>query len=116
MIYHIALTRDWDAALASGEYRTSTLGRPLEEDGFVHASFAQQVQGVADAVYSGVREPLVLLTIDEQRLDVPWQVDGVPGSDQGFPHVYGPVEVAAVVMATPLTRDAEGRLELPALT
>ena len=31
----------------------------------------------------------------------------------GFPHVYGPIPVAAVTAAEPLTRDAAGRLVLP---
>jgi uncharacterized protein (DUF952 family) len=66
VIYHLALASEWDAAVEAGEYRTSTLGRSLEEEGFIHASFAEQVRGVADAGYAGVREPLVLLTIDER--------------------------------------------------
>jgi uncharacterized protein (DUF952 family) len=115
VIYHIALASDWQAALTAGEYRVSTLGRTLEDEGFVHASTSAQVRGVADAFYGAVREPLVLLTIDERRLTVPLQWDAVPGSAEPFPHLYGPLDVGAVVLATPLTRDAEGRLELPAL-
>ncbi len=49
VIYHIALESDWDAALEAGEYRTSTLGRTLEDEGFLHASTASQVRDVADA-------------------------------------------------------------------
>jgi uncharacterized protein (DUF952 family) len=115
MIYHIALAKDWDAALEAGEYRTSTLGRTLDEEGFIHAAFAGQVPGVAERYYAQVTEPLVLLTIDETRLDVPWQVEEVAGSEAGFPHVYGPIEVSAVVMNTPLPRGADGRFELPPL-
>src|SRR3712207_7958066 len=53
-----------------------------------------------------VREPLVLLTIDERHLTVPLQWDAVPGRPDPFPHLYGPLDVGAVVLATPLTRDA----------
>jgi uncharacterized protein (DUF952 family) len=115
MIYHLALEPDWQAALAAGEYRVSTLGRTLAEEGFIHASTASQVRGVADAVYADVTEPLILLTIDERRLTVPLQWDAVPGSAEPFPHLYGPLDVAAVVLATPLLRDEQGRLEIPAL-
>ena len=115
MIYHIALQPDWDAAVAAGEYRVSTIGRTLEEEGFIHASTSAQVRGVADAVYGDVREQLVLLTIDERRLTVPLQWDAVEGSPEPFPHLYGPLEVAAVVLETPLLRGEDGRLELPAL-
>ena len=115
MIYHIALASDWQAALQAGDYRVSTLGRTLEQEGFLHASTASQVRGVADAVYAGVQDPLMLLTIDERRVTVPLQWDAVPGAAEPFPHLYGPLDVGAVVLATPLLRDGLGRLEIPAL-
>ena len=115
MIYHLALASDWQAALEAGEYRVSTLGRTLAEEGYIHASAASQVRGVAEAVYAGVEEPLMLLTIDERRLTVPLQWDAVPGAAEPFPHLYGPLDVGAVVLATPLLRDKQGRLEIPAL-
>jgi uncharacterized protein (DUF952 family) len=115
VIYHIALESDWEAALEAGEYRTSTLGRSLDEEGFIHAASSGQVRGVGEAFYADIAEPLVLLTIDERRLTVPLQIDAVAGQADGFPHIYGPLDVAAVVMATPLLRDGQGRLELPDL-
>jgi uncharacterized protein (DUF952 family) len=115
VIYHLALASDWEAALEAGEYRVSTLGRTLEQEGFLHASTASQVRRVADAVYADVREPLMLLSIDERRLTVPLQWDAVPGAAEPFPHLYGPLAVGAVVLATPLLRDGQGRLEIPAL-
>jgi uncharacterized protein (DUF952 family) len=118
VIYHIALEADWESALEAGEYRVSTLGRSLDDEGFLHAAYGNQVRSVAEAFYGDVAEPLVLLTIDERRLTVPLRVDAVPdqeGRADGYPHIYGPLDVAAVVMATPLLRDAQGRLELPDL-
>jgi uncharacterized protein (DUF952 family) len=115
VIYHIALEPDWEAALEAGEYRISTLGRTLADEGFLHAAYGNQVRGVAEAFYSHVSEPLVLLTIDERRLTVPLQVDTIPGQAEGYPHIYGPLDLTAVVMATPLARDGQGRLELPDL-
>jgi len=107
MLYHLALVGDWEAAVAAGEYRVSSLGVTLEQEGFIHTSFAHQVRGVAERHYAGVTEPLVLLHIDEARLAVPWRVDPVPGSPDGFPHVYGPVAVAAVVAVTPVHGPAD---------
>lgn len=108
MLHHLALAADWEAALAAGEYRVSTVGVTLEQEGFVHTSFAHQVRGVADRYYADVAGPLVLLHVDESRLTVPWRVDPVPGSPEGFPHVYGPIVVGAVVAATPVTRLSDG--------
>jgi hypothetical protein len=40
VIYHIATGSDWVQARADGEYTTSTRGRTLAEQGFIHASTA----------------------------------------------------------------------------
>ena len=115
MIYHIAQAKDWDAALEAGEYRVSTIGRTLEDEGFIHTSTSAQVRGVADAFYAGVPEPLVLLAIDERRVTVPLQWDAVEGAAEPFPHLYGPLDVTAVVLETPLLRDGAGTLQIPSL-
>jgi len=99
-IFHIAQVGDWDDALASGGYEVSTLGRSLEEEGFIHASRADQVRGTYDAFYAGRDLDLVLLTIDTDLLDVPWRED--PVADTTFPHLYGPLSPDAVVAVTPL--------------
>jgi uncharacterized protein (DUF952 family) len=96
-LFHVALRRDWEGAQEAGEYRVSTLGRSLDEEGFLHASYAHQWQGVRDAYYAGVTEPLVLLEVDPALLEVP-VVEEVPdGGAEAFPHLYGPLPVAAVV-------------------
>jgi uncharacterized protein (DUF952 family) len=102
-LFHLALRRDWEAAQGAGEYRVSTLGRTLAEEGFLHASYAHQWPGVRDAYYADVTEPLVLLEVDPARLDVP-VVEEVPaGGDEAFPHVYGPLPVAAVIAVRELS-------------
>lgn len=96
-IFHISTLADWEAAVGSGSYTTSTRGRTLAEEGFIHASRADQWEGVRSAFYADVKEPLVLLEIDPDRLDVPVKDEAVPGTDQTFPHVYGPLPVSAVL-------------------
>ena len=101
-VFHVALRRDWEAAQETGEYRVSTLGKTLEQEGFLHASYAHQWAGVRDAFYAGVGEPLVLLEVDPERLAVPVVPERPPGADEEFPHVYGPLPVSAVVAVRPL--------------
>jgi uncharacterized protein (DUF952 family) len=102
-IFHIATAADWRRALDSGSYATSTLGVTLEEEGFIHASRRDQVQGVFDRYYRGAREHLVLLTIDPSRLTgVEVRVEAV--GDDTYPHVYGPINRGAVVEVAPLDR------------
>ena len=63
---------------------------------------ASRSPGVFDRYYPTCGEPLVLLTIDTDRLDVPWREDEV--GDDTFPHIYGPLSPAAVVEVQPLDK------------
>ena len=107
LIYHIALEADWREAQRRGGYRVSTLGRTLEEEGFIHCSDAHQVAPTANAFYAG-RDGLVLLAIDTERLRPELRYESAAGTDQRFPHVYGPLDLDAVVRVTPLTPGPDG--------
>jgi glutathione S-transferase len=113
-IYHLALAADWATARnGDGQYRVSTLGRTLEDVGFIHCSFARQVRGVADAFYRD-RADVVLLTIDRSKVRAPIRVEHVAAANDAFPHIYGPLDVEAVVAVEPLVRRPDGTLALPA--
>ena len=101
-IFHIATAAEWRTALGTGTYTTSTVGRTLAEEGFIHASRRDQVQGVFDRYYRSLGEDLVLLTIDPSRLAAEVRVE--PVGDDTYPHVYGPINRSAVVDAVPLSR------------
>ncbi len=98
-IFHIATLADWKQAEADGTYTTSTYGVTLAEAGFIHAARHEQVRGVLDTHYADVTEPLVVLEIETDLLDVPWRDDDVDGVL--FPHVYGPLTTQAVVRWRP---------------
>jgi len=100
-IYHLTLESDWSSATALGTYAMSTLGRSLDEEGFIHASFAHQVDGVANRFYRDVTEPLALLTIELAELDVEVRLEVPPGARDAFPHLYGPLRTAAVSAVRP---------------
>ncbi len=101
-IFHIATAADWRRALETGTYATSTVGRTLEQEGFIHTSRREQVQAVFDRFYRGLGEDLVLLTIDPSRLGSEVRVE-VVGEDT-YPHVYGPIDRRAVLDVAPLSR------------
>lgn len=94
-IFHVATVADWEAALRDGAYTTSTRGRTLADEGFIHASRREQVQPVLDRYFADATEPLILLVIDPDRLGAEVRVEQV--GDDTYPHVYGPLEPAAVV-------------------
>ncbi|MBI2244643.1 MAG: DUF952 domain-containing protein [Nocardioides sp.] len=102
-IFHVATLADWAEAHRTGEYTTSTRGVSLAQEGFIHASRADQWERVLAAFYADVEEPLVLLEIDTDLLGVP-VVEEPPAPDvaETFPHVYGAIRVPAVVAVTRL--------------
>jgi len=94
------------AAQEVGAYTVSTLGLDVTDVGFIHCSRPEQVDDVFDHFYADVTEPLLLLTIDTDLLISPWQFDEVPGEPLSFPHIYGPLNVGAVVSAEPFRSSA----------
>jgi uncharacterized protein (DUF952 family) len=108
LIYHIALAEDWEQAQATGEYTVSTRGRSLEQVGYIHASQEHQVAGVANAVYQGAPD-LVILTIDPDLLQAEIRLEQPAGMDEAFPHIYGPLNTGAVTEARPFQPGPDGR-------
>jgi uncharacterized protein (DUF952 family) len=95
-IFHIALAADWAQAQRDGRYAVSTRGRTLAEEGFIHASTAAQVPVVAGAYYRDAPD-LVLLVIEAERVGSPIRYEQVPGQADPYPHIYGPLNLDAVV-------------------
>ena len=63
---------------------------------------------VANARFAG-RLDLVLLCVAVGRLGAPLRYErGDPGSDELFPHLYGPLEADAVERALPLSEGPDG--------
>lgn len=111
-LFHLADRSEWQAAAAHGEYRVSTRGMSLEEQGFIHCSLRHQVRGVADQYYSDA-DDLVLLVIDSSRVPAPVRYEALAPGAEAFPHIYGPLPAGAVTRVIPVERDRDGRFILP---
>lgn len=113
VLVHLCAADDWRHAQSVGELRPPSLG----DVGFVHLSAPEQVHLPANRLYAG-RTDLLLLRCDPTLLGAPvrWE-PGVPTDPAAmlFPHLYGPLPVAAVTSVTPYLPDAGGAFaELPA--
>ncbi len=103
---HLCGGEDWAAASKSGELRPAS----LEEHGFVHLSAVEQVHLPANRLYAG-RADLVLLYLNPERLAAPVIWEGGVATDpvsMRFPHLYGPLPVAAVIRVIPYPPGADG--------
>jgi uncharacterized protein (DUF952 family) len=108
MILHIARRDAWQRAQTLGVYRGDT----LDTQGFIHCSHPGQVAEVANNRFQGQAD-LLLLCIDESRLGSELRVEEGE-SGQLFPHIYGPLNLDAVVQVIEFTPDVDGRFRLPA--
>lgn len=100
-IIHLCSQTDWEHALESGEYRAAS----LDEVGFIHCSQPAQIEWVANQYYRG-NPDLVLLWINPSRLvsGLRWEeADG-----KSFPHIYGPLNLEAVIVVQPYPLGPEG--------
>ena len=86
----------------------------MAEEGFIHCSFATQVAAIANLLYSG-RDDVVLLEIDTSRLQCPVRIENVDGGEAVYPHIYGPLPAAAVVSVRLIPRRGDGSLDVAGL-
>jgi len=119
LIFHITSRRSWDEAQERGNYRAESLAT----EGFIHCSTVSQVLPVAENFYKG-QHGLVLLAIEPTLLssDLKWEPpsggtppSGVPKGDM-FPHIYGPINLDAVVNVVELEEDPQGKFKMPNLS
>ena len=116
-ILHLASNNDWLAAVEIDAYRADS----LSTEGFIHCSKPTQVVDVANRFYRGQRG-LVLLVIDPSKLEseLKWEPPAHPNGeraaamgDELFPHIYGPINLVAVVRVIAFEPDASGNFNLP---
>ena len=90
LIYHIVLPEAW-AAFDGGFYEAASLA----DEGFIHCSFAEQLDGVIGRYYSGA-EQIVVLEIDPEKLTSKL-VNEPSTNNEIYPHIYGPINRDSIV-------------------
>ena len=112
MIYHICRPEAWQEAQQRSQYTAPS----LTSEGFIHCSARHQLLSVIRAFYAEA-DRLLLLCIDEKRLNAelrweapahPQAADILPESASPFPHIYGPLNLEAVVKILDLPKSARG--------
>lgn len=91
-IYHIVLPETWDDF-----HGTSYEANSLVAEGFIHCSFADQLEAVLKRYYDG-RDTVTILEIDPARLTSKLVVE--PSTNgESYPHIYGPINSDAIIAA-----------------
>jgi uncharacterized protein (DUF952 family) len=113
LICHIVKQNEWMVAVAHGTYAPAS----LRDEGFIHCSTLAQVIDTANRFYRGHYD-LVVLHIDESRLKTELKYEApamMHGESAGelFPHLYGELNVDAVVRIVELRCEVDGSFQLP---
>ena len=114
LILHIIPHAVWEQAQAAGVYRGDT----LDAEGFIHFSTPAQAVMVANARFRG-HPGLLLLVVDpakltsELRYEAPFEATSPNEAAQQFPHLYGPLNLDAVVNVVPFEPGDDGLFSLP---
>jgi uncharacterized protein (DUF952 family) len=103
LIYHITTQTAWEAALETGSYTADS----FKTEGFIHASSGAQYIQTANRYYRGVRG-LVLLVIDTRRVAADIRYENLVGGAELFPHIYGPLNLEAVLRVEAFEPNAAG--------
>jgi uncharacterized protein (DUF952 family) len=106
-ILHITQSKEWAKAKNLGTYRSES----LDTEGFIHCSTLAQVVGSANRFFTGLTD-LVILVIDIDRVTPEIRYEGADPNNL-FPHIYGELNIDAVVRAIDLESDPNGSFILP---
>lgn len=92
MIYHVTTNAAWQDAIQKGSYEHIS----LEKEGFIHNCSRAQLAGVLERYYNNQTD-LLLLHIDESLLEAELKYELAPSVNEEFPHIFGPININAVV-------------------
>ncbi|MGF9693470.1 DUF952 domain-containing protein [Rhizobium sp. 0TCS1.26] len=107
-IYKIVPEELWQQARNAGVF----LGAAVDiADGFLHFSTASQLRETAARHFAGQAD-LLLVAIDAGRLGEALVFEPSRGGDL-FPHLYGPLNLDAVIWENPLPLGADGVHQFP---
>ena len=110
ILYKICPEGLWREAESAGAFT----GSPVDvQDGFIHLSTAAQARETAAKHFAGQRD-LLLIAVDADALGPALRYEPSRGGDL-FPHVYGPLPLAAVRWVKALPIGPDGRHVFPTL-
>ncbi len=90
-IYHIVLPEVWESFKDKEFYKAES----LDTEGFIHCSFAEQLEDVLKRYYKGVKEVLIL-EIETDKLNSKL-INEPSTNDEIYPHIYGEVNMDSIV-------------------
>lgn len=91
-IYHITEKSVWREAASRGVYDYCG----LKTEGFIHCSTWEQTLKTANKYFQD-KEDLIVLKIHTPNIKAEIRFENTTGGNELFPHLYGPIDLEAVV-------------------
>ena len=110
MIFHILSKQAWETAVSHNIYSPES----IKAEGFIHFSTREQVVLTANEFYRG-QGGLLLLCVDDERVQAKVVYEDLYGKGQAFPHVYGALNLDAVQEVVDFPVNADGLFDFPTL-
>lgn len=89
-IYHVVLPETWENFKDEKFYEAES----LQIEGFIHCSFAGQLEGVLQRYYKDA-EKVLIMEIDTEKLAAKL-LDEISTGGEIYPHVYGKINREAI--------------------
>ena len=102
LLFHIATRSDW------GKRGDTYIPAQFATEGFIHCSTAQQLEWVASQRFRN-RDDLVILSIDPGRVVPQILYENLEDGQEQFPHIYGELNVDAVIACRIVVTDSDGK-------
>jgi uncharacterized protein (DUF952 family) len=106
IIYHITTEHQWQDAQCQKHYEAES----FQTEGFIHCSDANQVIRVANHFFRNT-QGLKLLHIKIELLHSRLVYENLEGGEELFPHVYGPINLDAIVYVSSFEPGADGTFD-----
>lgn len=103
LVYHVVLPEVWENFKGENSYAAES----LQTEGFIHCSFAHQLDAVLERYYKNAGKVLIL-TIDIAELRSKL-IEESSTNNEIYPHVYGEINAEAIVDVEPRIVKAETR-------
>lgn len=101
--FHLTPAEWWAASSPGAAYAAPSLA----DEGFIHCTDGHaEMVATANRHYAADPRPFVVLTVDLDAAGSPWSIEDERGI---YPHLFGPIERAAILAVRPIPRDTDGR-------
>lgn len=104
IIYHLVQKDAWRKYQKDGIYTPPSLGK----EGFIHCATNEQVLATANRKFAGATD-LLLVVVDTEKVPAKIMFEGLRGTREKHPHIYGKFPLSAIQTILPLLPTADGQ-------